>query len=297
MTSHTSLSPPRCSALLALAAPAAAQQADRRRRRPTPATAEAAATAEAGRQGREAEKQADASSPGRRAGRITIQYFRAAGPARHQRLRDDEGRRASSSPASSSTSAPRSRRRSRTCRTATRAVPVIVQRRQRQPAAEHRLRLQQLDGEPVPERAARARHPRRADQLPVVAAPQRDVGEGRLHPDRRVADRLRAAQDADARSSPSASATWRSTTATRTSAAATTATRSTTRSSATTSWTRSRPRSAARSTSRPTSVIAMGADHRRRDPRHRADARPARPVVHRQARLRPAGERRTSASA
>ena len=122
------------------------------------------------------------------------------------------------------------------------------QRRQRQPAGRHRLRVQQLDGEPEPARAARARHPRRADQLPVVAAPQRDLGEGRLHPDRRVADRLRAAEDADARSSRCASATWRSTTATRTSAAATTATRSTTRSSATTSWTPSPPRSAARST-------------------------------------------------
>ena len=74
-----------------------------------------------------------------------------------------------------------------------------------------------------------------------------------------------------------ASGTWRSTTATRTSAAATTATRSTTRSSATTSWTPSRPRSAARSTSRPTSVDRDGRGDRRRDPRHGADARTARP--------------------
>ena len=150
------------------------------------------------------------------------------------------------------------------------------QRRQREPARRHRLRLQQLDRQPLPQRAARARHPRRADQLPVVAPPQRDVGQGRLHPDRRVADRLGAAEDADARSSRSASATSRSTTATRTSAAATTATRSTTRSSATTSWTPSRPRSAARSTSRPASFIAMGVGDRRRNPRHGAHARPAR---------------------
>ena len=91
----------------------------------------------------------------------------------------------------------RSPRRSRRSSHSNTAAPVMRQRRQRQPAGRHRLRLQQLDREPVPERAARARHPRRADELPVVAAPQRDVGQGRLPPDRRVADRLRAAQDAD----------------------------------------------------------------------------------------------------
>ena len=180
---------------------------------------------------------------------ITIQYLRAAGPARHQRLRDDEGPR---------------RRVHRLQARLRRGVHVAGaepdaqqhrgaerrQRRQHEPARRHRLRVQQLDRQPLPERAARARHPRRADQLPLVAASQRDVGQGRLHPDRRVADRLRAARRCCSRSPPSASATWRSTTATRTSAAATTATRSTTRSSATTSWTPSRPRSAARSTSR-----------------------------------------------
>ena len=62
------------------------------------------------------------------------------------------------------------------------------------------------------------------DQLSVLAAPQRDMGEGRLHPDRRVADRLRAAQGADEGRDGPRRATWRSTTATRTSAAATTAT-------------------------------------------------------------------------
>ena len=125
------------------------------------------------------------------------------------------------------------------------------QRRQHQPARRHRLRLQQLDRELRPQRAARSRHSRRAHQLPVLAASQRDVGQGRLPADGRVADRLGAAQGIHADHDGSASATSRSTTATRTSAAATTATPSTTRSSATTSWTRSRPRSAARSTSRP----------------------------------------------
>ena len=44
-------------------------------------------------------------------------------------------------------------------------------------------------------------------------------------------------------------------------------------------------------------VIAMGVDHRRRDPRHGAHARAARPGAHRQARLRPADEPRTCACA
>ena len=98
---------------------------------------------------------------------------------------------ASSSPASSSTSTPRSRRRCSRSRTATRPLPNVVNGVEREPARRHRIRLQQLDGEPGAARAARARHPRRADELPVVTASQRDLGQGRLHPDRRVADRLR----------------------------------------------------------------------------------------------------------
>ena len=72
------------------------------------------------------------------------------------------------------------------------------QRRQHQPARRHRVRLQQLDRELRPQCAARSRHSRRAHQLPVLAPSQRDVGQGRLPADGRVANRLGAAQGIDA---------------------------------------------------------------------------------------------------
>ena len=180
-------------ALLALASPAAAQQTHRtvaaRASEPPPQRPRPR------RRPRQTRRQAAADSSWKKGRPITIQYYRAAGQARHQRVRDDQGAgrrvhrlqarlRRGVHLAGAEPVAPQHRRAERR------------ERRQRQPARRHRLRLQQLDGEPGAERAARARHPRRADQLPVVAAPQRDLGEGRLHPDRPVADRLRAAEDA-----------------------------------------------------------------------------------------------------
>ena len=76
------------------------------------------------------------------------------------------------------------------------AVPVMVSGVNTNQLADIGFGFNNSDRQPLSQRAARARHPRRDDQLPVVASPQRDVGQGRLHPDRRVADRLRAAQDA-----------------------------------------------------------------------------------------------------
>src|SRR5258706_159086 len=57
--------------------------------------------------------------------------------------------------------------------------------------------VNQSDGEPVHQRAARAWHSCRDDELSFGTAPQRDLGERRVHPDRSVADRLRAAEGLD----------------------------------------------------------------------------------------------------
>ena len=95
--------------------------------------------------------------------------------------KDDQVR----SPASRSRSAARSRRSSRASITRTRRNPVLVQRRQREPAHHHRPRLQQRRRQPERERADRPRDPRRDDVVPLGAPPPGDVGQGRLSPHRR----------------------------------------------------------------------------------------------------------------
>ncbi len=74
------------------------------------------------------------------------------------------------------------------------AAPVVVSGVNQQPAHDHRARLQQRRRQPERERPARPRHPRRDDVLPLGPAPSGVVGQGRLRPDGRVADRQRAAQ-------------------------------------------------------------------------------------------------------
>ena len=179
----TFVSPPHSRALLALASPAAAQttadRAARPRRRPTagrgtgrrrPAEAEAAEAVD-GRPGRRAGRSRSSTSGAQDQRGLNVFETTKDPGVEFTGFKLDFG--------AAFTSQVQNLSHRNT------ADAEHRQRRQREPARRHRLRLQQLDGEPVPERAARARHPRRAHQLPVVAAPQRDVGEGRLHPDRR----------------------------------------------------------------------------------------------------------------
>ena len=282
-------------ALLAITSPAAAQQiADRA----APATARFRAEGHCYR------RLGDGGRSGGSGGRRVVMEEGAAdhdpvppraGQARHQRVRDDEGsgRRVH-------------RLQARLRRGVHLAGPEPVppqhrgaehgERRQRQSAGGHRVRLQQLDGEPEPARAARAWHPRRAHQLPLVPAPQRDVGQGRLHPDRPVADRLRAAEGADGDRDGARRAHG--------------------------NQLRRRALPPQRQRQRDLQPVRRQLHHgrvhhgdrrrglpqsgrrdrdgrrdRRRNPRNRAHARPARADLHRQARLRSAGERTISGSA
>ena len=88
--------------------------------------------------------------------------------------------------ASRSNGAPRSRSSSRRSSTRTRHAERRGQRRS-ELADRHRLGLQQCRREPLHGRPARPRHPRRADQLSLLAPSLGNLGEGRLPADRRFA--------------------------------------------------------------------------------------------------------------
>ncbi len=75
--------------------------------------------------------------------------------------------------------------------------PACRRWRQRQRADPHRLRSEHLDRQSVHARPARQGRPRAADVVPLVTSSQRDLGEGWLHPHRRLAHRPPAAQQAD----------------------------------------------------------------------------------------------------
>ena len=219
---------------------------------------------------------------------IAMQYLPRAGSARRQRVRDDQGsgRGVQGRPAGL--------RRGVHVAGPEHHAPQYRgaehrQQRQHESAAGHRLRVQQLDGQPVSERAARARRARRAHELSVVAASQRDVGQGRLHPDRRVAARYRAAQGADAdhhaarrplrdqlrrRALPPQRQRQRALQPVRRQLHPR----------------RVHDRDRRGSLSEDQGRGRDGVDHRRRNPRHGGDPGPARADVHRQARCRPAGE-------